>query len=336
MSDPIVTIDGFSYAYPGSTKAILQDVSLTLGAGTTHLLTGPTGSGKSTLLMAIRGLLPKGKSNGHIHIGNHQTGNGHTIGLVMQNPETQLFRTSIGAEVAFGLENNCMAAEKMHGTTMRALAAVGLDKALDTPTSSLSMGQRYRLILAAMLAMDHRILLLDEPGAQLDPAGIESLKKWLLRLKSHGITVLISEHHPAFFSDLIDTHWHLDAFGKLHQTGNTEKASPAGARIPAPHILPASAPEIVRLDNLSAAPDGGEPVWTSASFSVRKGERIGVHGANGSGKTTLLQCLAGFLKPLKGRVRVLGQYPSPKKLRGHISYLSQSPPKLLFGNTVRL
>ena len=162
------------------------------GPGNAIVITGPTGIGKSTLLMAIQGLLPKGKEEGRIRV--CQNSSRQASGLVLQNPNTQILTASIGAEVAFGLENLCVPAGEMKPRVLNALAETGLDVPLDRDPKKLSMGQKYRLILSALIVMRPRLLMIDEPSGQLDPQGLEKLKQVLHGAKSLKMGLLISEH----------------------------------------------------------------------------------------------------------------------------------------------
>ena len=311
---------------------MFENLNMTLRAGECHCLTGPTGSGKSTLLMAIKGLLPLGETTGQISTSFIQKKGIRQGGVVLQNPDIQLFRPTIGTEAAFGLENIGIPSASMAPTVHDALSALGVDKPLSAKVSTLSMGQKYRLLLAGMMAMGHQLLLLDEPGAQLAPDGITRLKKWLYHLKSKQISILISEHHPEEFKDLVDVYWALDPPKGLlqipaptHVTSSTERADTSRT--------PSNEKEIL-VSNLWPPKDVDASIWSDLNFSVCRGERVAIFGTNGSGKSTLINCLIGFLKPSKGSVTLWGQPPTPGGLRGHIGYLSQSPHKQLFETTV--
>jgi energy-coupling factor transport system ATP-binding protein len=330
MPSSLIKISEFSYAYPGAGDFVLKNIDMDINAGECHCIVGPTGSGKSTLFLALKRLLPPGRQCGDISPHMNPT-HGANIGIVLQNPETQLLGTTVGNEAAFGLENLCVPTAEMEKTVKAALAAVGLDLPLDFPVSRLSMGQKYRLIMASVLAMSPSLVLLDEPGAQLDWGGIQKLKKIIFQLKGRGVGFSICEHRPDLFSDVIDVYWELNANGQLRRMDQM----PLQASFPTPsnhRDLSQMSENILWAENLSSGVV--EPVWSSATFDVRLGQRAGIYGDNGSGKTTLLRCIAGFLPPLNGKISVFGDSPAPQKLRGRMGCLFQNPQKQLFENTV--
>lgn len=212
-SRPVLSVRGLTYAWPRSERPVLRSVDLSIGPGQCHCLVGPTGCGKTTLLRAIRDLLPEGDRRGEIQV---RAGG---VGLVLQNPETQLLAPTVGSEAAFGLENRAVPPAEMAGRVSRALADVGLEKPWETPVDALSMGQKYRLILAGHLAMEPDLLLLDEPAAQLDRPGLDCLAETIRRLKDRGVAFLLCEHDPEPLAEVIDDWWRMDGRGRVIPSG---------------------------------------------------------------------------------------------------------------------
>ncbi|MRR14019.1 ABC transporter ATP-binding protein, partial [archaeon] len=213
--EPIIRFRGFSYAYPEAGDYTLRDIDLDIGAGECHCISGPTGSGKTTLALAFKGLLPPGKQTGTVISPENSLGSGPSGGLVLQNPETQILRSTVGAEAAFGLENLCVDPRLMPGMAAEAVSALGLDKPLSFRTDALSMGQKYRLIVASLLVMHPHVLILDEPAGQLDPDGIGMLADIILVLKGRGVSILLCENRPESFAGVIDYIWLLGEGGTL-------------------------------------------------------------------------------------------------------------------------
>jgi energy-coupling factor transport system ATP-binding protein len=329
----ILRVRDFSYTYPGSEKSILRNIHLEIDRGGCYCLTGPTGSGKTTLALALKGLLEKDGRAGRI-TGPAQPDEGDSrVGLVLQNPETQLLATTVGAEVAFGLENLCVEPAAMPARVETALSLVALDKPLDYPVARLSMGQKYRLLIAALLVMEPHLLILDEPAAQLDPEGLTAVHAILVDLKQRGVAVVLCEHRPGPFMDLVDRFWRLDGRGCLFD-GRWQ--APVVSFPPKEKAGNAShAPTLLEVRELAFVGHGGIPVWDDVAFAVGRGRRIVVTGLNGTGKTTLLRVLAGFLKPTHGSVRVFDAEPLPRRLRRRLGCLFQNPQKQIFENTVR-
>ncbi|MEZ4598324.1 MAG: ABC transporter ATP-binding protein [Syntrophotaleaceae bacterium] len=332
--DVLLKLRNFSFSYPETDKAVFRGVNLQIEAGRCYCLTGPTGSGKTTLAMAIKGLLGAGTVEGTLEFSALSSGEEPRVGIVLQDPEVQLLTTSVGAEVAFGLENLCVEPDEMAGSVMAALEAVGLDKPLHFPVSTLSMGQKYRLLIASLLVMEPHILILDEPGAQLDPEGLELLSKILLHLKEKGVALVLCEHRPDYLLPIVDHFWQLDGCGDF-ACGRWAGTEDNGSVSPPPSPSVPQKQELVRVENLHFRGVDGQPVWAGVSFSISRGERVAITGFNGTGKTTLLRCLAGFLEPEDGTIRILDGAPNPYRLRGRLGCLFQNPQKQIFENTVR-
>jgi len=327
---PLVALEKFSYAYDEQ-DWILREIDWSIAAGECHCLCGATGSGKSTLALALKGLLPTGRQQGDVHYRFRGELPTLQVGLVLQNPESQLFARTIGAEVAFGLENMAVAPHEMRARVEQALATVGLDFPLSAPVTTLSMGQKYRLLLASMLVLEPRLLVLDEPVAQLDEIGLRDLRYLLRRLRQQGVAILICEHNSEPLRDLIDSFWRLDAEGKLSPMDHI--VAPAVF----PYVPNSSLTErevLFHAKGLSVSCDGQQPLWTADDFSWSQGQQVLVVGGNGCGKSTLLRCVCGFLAPLAGEVRLFGQQPQPKTLRGRVGWLLQNPQRQLCENTV--
>ena len=327
----ILRLKKFSFTYPEVKTPVLQDLDLEIEAGRCYCLTGPTGSGKTTLALALKGLLCAGKHEGEIDMPSVTDSTPMAVGMVLQDPEVQLLTSSVGAEVAFGLENLCVDPADMPERVVAALQAVGLEKPLDYPVDKLSMGQKYRLLIAALLVMKPLLLILDEPGAQLDPEGLELLRECLRRLKQDGVSIILCEHRPDSLLSEIDTFLQLDGSGRLAEGRyQGEKFAPSSP----PFSTITEKETVLRVQDLSFIGVGDQPVWSQVAFTVDRGRRFSVTGMNGTGKTTLLRCLAGFLSPQQGEIEILGGAPDAYRLRGRLGCLFQNPQKQIFENTV--
>jgi energy-coupling factor transport system ATP-binding protein len=333
--DPVLRINNYSYAYPDTTKLAIRDINLDIGIGQCHCVSGPTASGKTTLALAIKGLLPPGNERGRITGVCATDGGGTDIGIVLQNPEVQILASSIGAEIAFGLENLCVDPAAMPAKVREALDAVGLDRPIEYETAKLSMGQKYRLILASHLVMNPRLLILDEPAGQMDPDGLKTLLKVIQALKTAGMSFLLFEHNYEFLSDIIDIYWHFDGEGYLRAGPfkmSVYNSSRAG--FPGRGRRGATDREVVSVNKLTVSGADGSPIFSDLFLKVAKGQCVTVYGANGTGKTTLLRCLAGFVQAAAGDVLIFGKKPVPGNLRGKTACLFQNPQQQLFENTV--
>ncbi len=195
---------GVSFRYQGGRAPALSDVDLEIRVGERVLLTGPTGSGKSTLLRLMNGLIPhfhEGEFTGVVRVLGEDTRRTRPnrlatrVGTVFQFPEEQIVASRVGRDVAFGLENLLVRSEAIAPRVQTALEWAGLDGLKDRETSGLSGGEKQRLALASILAMEPAMLLLDEPASELDPRG----RSELLRLVEEASriaerTVVLADH----------------------------------------------------------------------------------------------------------------------------------------------
>jgi len=200
MSKPI-QINNLSISY--GEYNVIQNFSLFVNEGETVLIKGASGCGKSTLLHAICGLIPsviKADITGEVLLygKNVKTLNiadrAREIGIVFQNPETQLFCDTVEDEIAFGLENICTPTHEIGERINKMLTLVNMEKHRLTSPRELSGGQKQRVVLASVLALHPRILLLDEAMSQLDQRGRESLTQHIIDLQKQNITMLLVDH----------------------------------------------------------------------------------------------------------------------------------------------
>jgi energy-coupling factor transport system ATP-binding protein len=187
----------------------VNQLNLSIRPGERVLLVGPSGAGKSTLLHGLAGVLhqdEEAEASGELLIDGEPAAivRGRA-GLVQQDPETQVVQARVGDDVAFGAENLAVPADEIWPRVEAGLAAVGLDVALDAPTSALSGGQKQRLALAGILAMRPGLVLLDEPTANLDPEGVVEVRDAIVAaLESSGATMVIVEHRLEAWAEHVD------------------------------------------------------------------------------------------------------------------------------------
>jgi energy-coupling factor transporter ATP-binding protein EcfA2 len=200
----IIETKNLTYTYPGAAKPSISDVSLRVEKGEFVLITGPSGCGKTTLCRCFNGLVPhfyQGDLTGEITVAGEDVLKHHTyemakhVGLVFQNPENQLFALSIEKDVAFGLENNGVPRDVMRKKVDWALNMTGIYDLRERSPHEISGGQQQRVAIAAVLAMEPEIIVLDEPTSFLDPLSAEKIFDVIYDLnRSQGITVILVEH----------------------------------------------------------------------------------------------------------------------------------------------
>ncbi len=208
-----VDLKDISYTYEGETDTVIKDVSLQIADGEFVLVMGPSGCGKSTLLQLLNGTIPhplRGKLEGEALVCGKPVAETKVavfsteVGMVFQDPEGQIVNSRVRDEVAFGLENLCRPVPEILEQQKQALVAVGLTDAAERSIFDLSGGQKQRVSIAAVLAARPRLLVLDEPTANLDPAGMREVFAVLDKLRQdHGTTIVMVEHRVDELADKV-------------------------------------------------------------------------------------------------------------------------------------
>lgn len=213
-TEPIVILDKVSYLYPRSKKPALCDISLEIQKGEFLGLIGPTGAGKTTLCLTFNGIVPQfygGRFFGRATVAGLDTLEhpistlARHVGAVFQDPETQLIATSVENEIAFALENLCVPRDEIKERIPRVLAAVRLEGTEHKHPHELSGGQKQRLAIAAALAMQPDLMVLDEPTSQLDPIGAEEVFTIVRELNRElGMTIVMASHAAEEMAEYAD------------------------------------------------------------------------------------------------------------------------------------
>jgi energy-coupling factor transporter ATP-binding protein EcfA2 len=200
----IIETKNLAYTYPGVSRPSITGVSIKVEKGDFVLITGPSGCGKTTLCRCFNGLIPhfyQGQLSGEIVVAGEDVTKRQThelakhVGLVFQNPENQLFALSIEKDVAFGLENLGYSRTEMRERVDWALNLAGIYDIRERSPHEVSGGQQQRVAIAAVLAMQPEIIVLDEPTSFLDPLSAEKIFDVIHDLNRRlGITVVLVEH----------------------------------------------------------------------------------------------------------------------------------------------
>ena len=200
-----------TFAYEGEHTPVLKDVNFSIAEGSIVFISGLSGSGKSTLLNVINGLIPEvidGKLSGELFIGGKSkvtmTERSMLIGNVFQNPRSQFFTTNTTAELVFAMENFGVSKPEMERRLKALVKKYKLEYLLDRDIYELSSGERQMLALMSALIMNPRIVIFDEPSANLDYGNAMRLRRQIEELKSEGITVLVADHRCFYLRGLID------------------------------------------------------------------------------------------------------------------------------------
>jgi len=202
MSVPVLDVRGLAYAYPDGHQALFG-VDLHVHQGERVAMLGPNGAGKTTLVLHLNGILQAGA--GSVEISGLPVAKPNLkeirrrVGIVFQDPDDQLFMGSVRADVAFGPANLGISGAMLDARVMSALEQVGMAEYADRPPHHLSFGQRRRVAVATVLAMEPEILVLDEPSSNLDPASRRELADIV---RSLDVTVLMVTHDLPYALEL--------------------------------------------------------------------------------------------------------------------------------------
>ncbi len=200
----MIEIRNLNYTYPNMTEPALRDINLHVDDGEFVLLLGASGSGKSTLIQCLNGLVPKvagGNLEGEIIVNGknlrdykvHQMAS--DVGIIFQNPDTQLFSLTVEKDVAFGPENLGMPKEEILSRMDQAMRIVGMENMRDRFIFTLSGGEKQRVAIAGTLAMEPSVMVLDEPTSDLDPMGTSEVLSLVRRLNQEkDMTIILIEH----------------------------------------------------------------------------------------------------------------------------------------------
>lgn len=327
-----VELSGWGWRHAGRADYALRGVDLVIEPGERVLLLGASGAGKSTLLHALAGLTGPngaitGEEEGRLLVdGKPATSQRGRISLVAQDPESQLVMARAGDDVAFGLENLGVPREQIWARVDEALARAGFPYGRAHPTAALSGGEKQRLVIAGVLAMRPRLLLLDEPTANLDPPGARLIRDVLARLLADtGATLVLVEHRVADVVDLVDRVVVVEPGGGViadgaprtvfarHGTALAERGVWVPHADPVPCTTPApGGPVLIEAADCTLGtprtPGRRRPktVLNAVDVTVAAGTATALTGANGAGKSTLLTALAGLAKPQSGQIRPCG------------------------------
>ncbi|GAX04810.1 energy-coupling factor transporter ATP-binding protein [Secundilactobacillus pentosiphilus] len=306
-----ISVNHLSFSYPtedGQKPLTLADLSTTFPSGGFSLLTGPSGSGKSTLMKIISGLYPK--FGGLITAGEvclngtkisniPETDRGHLVAMMFQNPNQQFAMDTVERELIFALENQCVPPADMMARVNRALDYVEINELRQRQLNSLSGGEKQKVALAVIIAMQADTILLDEPFASVDPVARQLLLAKLAKLQhEEHKTILISDH------DLEDYDHYIDHLFVLNANGDSLKLlSDEAAKQKLDHFkrqdtsnqelgLPATTDQpLIQAHHLTLTA-GNSTLLAQPEINFFQHHITLLTGANGTGKSTLLLAIS--------------------------------------------
>lgn len=329
-----------SFKYDGAKENVLENINLTVEYGETVLLSGVSGEGKSTLLSIINGVIPfvnSGEFSGSVEIDGKDvtklkiSERSKLIGTVLQNADEQIIYDLVNEEIAFGCENLNIASEEIDRRIERFTTLMQIEK--NAKTKTLSGGQKQHLITASTLAMEQKIIILDEPLANLDTHTAHILLKALRNLANSGYAVLIVEHRLDVVKNYIDKVMRIENKQLFTSTDINDLNSGIKTIPHADGSLPGEV--LIKGEKLFFAA-GDRNIIDGLDIEIRAGERIVLLGENGCGKTTLMRMLARLNKPNDGALSqtITKSKKANSKWFSKVGYVYQNPTYQLFMPTL--
>jgi len=271
-----------SYTYSDGTAA-LQEINIGIPKGQFTILLGPNGSGKTTFFKVITGLLKPGR--GEVRVDGKPLSSYskeelyRRIGFVFQDPNDQLFAPTVGEDVSFGPVNLKLPPDEVGQRVRDALEMVGIPHLTNKPIHYLSYGQKKRAAIAGVLAMKPEIIILDEPTAGLDPAGVREIMRLLVKInKEEGITILMATHDV----DLVPLYAHrifILFAGKILISGTPREVFSAKETVRNAQLR---LPRVAHLGEILLQKDG--LAINNLPLTIGEARRMVISAVNGEGK----------------------------------------------------
>lgn len=335
------------FSYDGKTQ-ILTHADFTANYGEVTLLSGHSGEGKSTLLYIVSGIIPNvsyGELTGDVIVGGESIRGRklgeicRRVGVVLQNADEQIIQKIVEDEVAFGCENLAFPPEKIQKQIQIVCGLMQLDPRWKCRT--LSGGQKQRLITASTLAMGQKIIILDEPLANLDKGGAKLLMGTLRSLAAAGYCIIVIEHRLDMVLPYVDAVWHVgDRTVKKIEDRQSYLARQTAQIADGCPAFAGGAPAF-SLKEVAFSVKKEREILQSVTLDIPRGGRTVLLGENGCGKTTLLRLIAGLYRPTGGSIaqRIDAKFgKGPAKSRAwykRVGVVYQNPDYQLFMPTVR-
>jgi energy-coupling factor transport system ATP-binding protein len=363
--EPLARIEALRWRYSIGSW-VLNDVALQVQPGERVGLVGRSGSGKSTLALTFNGIIPQsyaGQMAGRVTVAGKNAVTAPVaemataVAMVFQSPDDQMSQILVHHEVASGPANLRLPVSEVRRRVGEALARLSIEHLAERETNTLSGGEKQKVALAAALAMQPRLLVLDEPTTDLDPRSRFELMRTLGGLDD-ALGMVVVSHDLDTIAPLVQRLVIVDA-GAIAADGDTHEifAEPDvlrahGIAVPhhvaieyarrsgradleaflgrPTHAVPKTSSETaIELQDVSFMyPDAAAPAVDNLSLSIRAGEIVAIIGNNGSGKTTLGKLMLGLLKPARGAVRLHGE-PVARMRPDLVGYIFQNPDAML-------
>ena len=359
----------FKYGVGNKKDYSLTDISLHIKKGECVVITGESGCGKTTLTRVLNGLCPnyfEGMISG-TYILNGETvfstdegknadidedyrksldDIGTLVGNVFQDPRSQFFSTNTTDEIVLAMENRNFSRERMKERLIAIDRLMGIENLLDHNLFQLSSGEKQKVAIAAACSVEPKVLIMDEPSANLDNEGTNGLRDLLKKLKEKGYTIVISEHRLSYMKELADRMIVMQKgrIERIFEKKDYDRLTDGdmvnmGLRVLSEirMLMPAGKKKgdnpVLIVDHIGFKHQKKE-ILKDFSAVFYRGEITAITGRNGIGKTTLCRIIAGELKQQKGSVKIFGETTPAKKRIKDCFFVGQDADYQIFTPTV--
>lgn len=362
----MVHINDLSFLYGDGEEEVtrksesgISGIHLHVRPGECILLCGTSGCGKTTLTKTINGLIPhfeEGRLSGTVAVNGYDVQStplyelAKSVSSVFQNPKSQFFNTDAESEITFGLENQGMPVDEINHRLSAVVSALDIERLLSKSLFAMSGGEKQIVAFAGAYISDAKVVVLDEPSANLDAFATRKIKEIIEKMKASGKTILIAEHRISYLHELVDRVCYIRN-GKLHREYPAAEfySMPDQSRITlglrqltqasvttintARKTTHPSTSNTLEVRNLSLT-YGNHPVAGHISFSVHAGDIVGIVGRNGAGKSTLSRFLCGLHEQKQGDVLLNGKALNKRERRRFCGIVMQDVNYQLFSDSV--
>lgn len=336
----------------------LKNINLTVGNGELVLISGPSGCGKTTVLRLINGLIPRfyrGILKGDVLLDGRSFkkselyDSARIVGTVFQNPKSQFYNVDTTGELAFACENQGLPEADIYRRIDKTVADLHMEDLMDRNIFHLSDGEKQKIACASVETAGVKIILLDEPSANLDYDATLMLKKLILHWKKEGKTIVVAEHRIAYLWDIMDrliimkegeTVKEIKAGEKdilnetdLEKLGLRTRFMESPTQINMPSVKPDD--RVITLKNFSFAYNGGKgKTLNIQSLKIALNRITAIVGKNGAGKTTFLNCFCGLERSCKGIFEYEGRILNNRERKKLCFMVMQNTGNQLFTESV--
>lgn len=352
----MIALNNVSFAYESSREgeSQLRHVDLQVGKGELVILAGRSGCGKTTLTRVLNGLCPQfypGELTGSYLLDGqdalkmpvHQLGT--MVGSVFQDPRSQFFTTNTTDEIVLGMENIPMERPVMQKRVKAVCSQMNIQRLLNRQIFPLSSGEKQLIAIASVCAMEPKVIVMDEPSANLDSDAMVRLGSLLYRLKEAGHTIILSEHRFHYVRDSFDRLVFMENGEITSIYSRSEALSLTEAQLAVMGLRPFQPPafqvggaflskpeDTLQVSKISCMKDGRQ-ILEDVTFSSQNGRILAIAGPNGAGKSTLCRIITGLYRSM-GTVQIDGEYLKRKRRTKKSFFVQQDADYQLYAPTV--